>query len=66
MPPEAYTVIADTCTPLDATSCPACGDCTCPDEPGFIKVVGQTHIRTLLDPSCPLHGVGSEHAEPEW
>jgi hypothetical protein len=63
-------VTAEPCAPLDATACPACGECTCPDAteegPGDTHVVGQTHVRTLLDPSCPLHGVGSGHAEDEW
>lgn len=45
------------CTGLAAAWCPKHGDCTCP--------VGDDGIsRYALDhPSCPLHGLDSDHCE---
>ncbi|MCW8137275.1 MAG: hypothetical protein KIT58_00010 [Planctomycetota bacterium] len=46
------------CTGVAASWCPRCGDCACPrDEEGWLTDAG------LSDPSCPLHALGSPHAE---
>jgi hypothetical protein len=43
------------CTPLTASWCPVCGDCTCDKTPeGHCCFDGK---------SCPLHTIPSKHAE---
>lgn len=55
---DAIELDGPTCTGIAAVWCPRCGDCSCPRaEDGEIEGEG---------PDCPLHSVGSSHAEQEW
>lgn len=42
----------DSCTGITARWCPRCGDCRCAPDPADMD-----------EPSCPLHGIKSDHAE---
>lgn len=64
----AATRIDMTCTGLTATWCPLHGDCTCPElypsgPDGQGDRSQEPEGRTLSDPTCPLHGLTSDHAE---
>lgn len=45
------------CTGVAASWCPNCGDCMCPYDEDF------GYLGDRNDPSCPLHGPQSLHAE---
>jgi hypothetical protein len=52
------------CTGIAATWCPIHGDCTCPFAVAHPEDAGD-YSRTWDEPTCPLHGQGSPHAEPD-
>jgi hypothetical protein len=56
---EAARLEAANCTGLAATWCPTHGDCACPPMYDDDTEAG----RTLNGQRCPLHSIGSSHAE---
>lgn len=55
---RAPVLIRSECTGPSATWCPIHGDCRCPHVNGDPQ-----QGRTLEDPACPLHALGSLHAD---
>jgi hypothetical protein len=51
--------IENSCTGLTARWCSVHGDCCCPQAP---QQNGWHPVGSLNDPTCPLHGIDSDHA----